>query len=316
MHCWFLPLARRRIETAQAQDGQYLRPSDPAYFVGEKHESFYKLYCCYYYTFLWSLIMLFLVFPFNESPKGANVASTFQRKLAVECIFCSACIRFVECCPQEGLTEKLWIGLENFVFDWLINADRDFCMEGMIHYWSQLDSMDMEVDLQTRILPPQPVKIAGKFASALMAIYIGGAINYVAVSEALGVSPSVVAARLNLCLGLMNKYQLELEPQLEALVGRKPWSKFMNADNQYLAIDFLDKLLCYDHQDRLTAKEAMQRTAGCGHRKYEKNNAWEISGYFRQTIVRGKSVGISVGNPWEPVSHEVFSLVTISVGNP
>ncbi|KAG6481412.1 hypothetical protein ZIOFF_058013 [Zingiber officinale] len=27
----FLPLARRRIETAQAQDGQYLRPSDPAY---------------------------------------------------------------------------------------------------------------------------------------------------------------------------------------------------------------------------------------------------------------------------------------------
>ncbi|KAK9061896.1 hypothetical protein SSX86_019080 [Deinandra increscens subsp. villosa] len=62
----------------------------------------------------------------------------------------------------------------------------------------------------------------------------------------------------------LNKYQLELEPQLEALVGRhsrKPWSKFMNADNQHLvspeAIDFLDKLLRYDHQDRLTAKEAM-----------------------------------------------------------
>ncbi|KAL4585791.1 hypothetical protein LXL04_010417 [Taraxacum kok-saghyz] len=94
-----------------------------------------------------------------------------------------------------------------------------------------------------------------------------------------------------------------------------------------ISIGFLDKLLCYDHQDRLTAKEAMQRTTGCGHSgvekmkiqclegKYEKNNAWEISGYFRQTIVRGKSVGISVGNPWEPVSHEVFSLVTISVGN-
>ncbi|GAA0146188.1 scaffold/adaptor protein [Lithospermum erythrorhizon] len=27
----FLPLARRRIETAQVHDGQYLRPSDPAY---------------------------------------------------------------------------------------------------------------------------------------------------------------------------------------------------------------------------------------------------------------------------------------------
>uniref|UniRef100_M4F6U6 non-specific serine/threonine protein kinase n=1 Tax=Brassica campestris TaxID=3711 RepID=M4F6U6_BRACM len=46
--------------------------------------------------------------------------------------------------------------------------------------------------------------------------------------------------------------------------SRKPWSKFINADNQHLvspeAIDFLDKLLWYDHQDRLTAKEAMVRS--------------------------------------------------------
>ncbi|CAN7072664.1 unnamed protein product [Brassica oleracea var. botrytis] len=62
----------------------------------------------------------------------------------------------------------------------------------------------------------------------------------------------------------LNKYQLELDAQLEALVGRhsrKPWSKFINADNRHLvspeAIDYLDKLLRYDHQDRLTAKEAM-----------------------------------------------------------
>ncbi|XP_073038643.1 casein kinase II subunit alpha-2-like isoform X2 [Primulina eburnea] len=82
----------------------------------------------------------------------------------------------------------------------------------------------------------------------------------------------------------LHKYRLELDAQLEALVGRyakcnckqsnwhfirtnsrlhsrKPWSKFINADNQHLvspeAIDFLDKLLRYDHQDRLTAKEAM-----------------------------------------------------------
>ncbi|CAI9777171.1 unnamed protein product [Fraxinus pennsylvanica] len=62
----------------------------------------------------------------------------------------------------------------------------------------------------------------------------------------------------------LNKYHLELDPQLEALVGRhsrKPWSRFINSDNQHLvspeAIDFLDKLLRYDHQDRLTAKEAM-----------------------------------------------------------
>ncbi|GFP83919.1 casein kinase ii subunit alpha-1 [Phtheirospermum japonicum] len=62
----------------------------------------------------------------------------------------------------------------------------------------------------------------------------------------------------------LSKYHLELDPQLDALVGRhsrKPWSRFFNPDNQHLispeAIDFLDKLLRYDHQDRITAKEAM-----------------------------------------------------------
>ncbi|GJT97355.1 casein kinase II subunit alpha [Tanacetum coccineum] len=62
----------------------------------------------------------------------------------------------------------------------------------------------------------------------------------------------------------LQRYLLELDPQLTALVGRhsrKPWTKFVNADNQHLAlpeaIDFLDKLLRYDHQERPTAKEAM-----------------------------------------------------------
>ncbi|KAA8522606.1 hypothetical protein F0562_013033 [Nyssa sinensis] len=62
----------------------------------------------------------------------------------------------------------------------------------------------------------------------------------------------------------LSKNRLELDPHLAALVGRhsrKPWTKFINADNQHLAvpeaIDFLDKLLRYDHQERATAKEAM-----------------------------------------------------------
>ncbi|KAL6888124.1 hypothetical protein ACP4OV_009150 [Aristida adscensionis] len=62
----------------------------------------------------------------------------------------------------------------------------------------------------------------------------------------------------------LNKYRIELDPQLEALVGRHsrtPWSKFINADNQHLvspeALDFFDKLLRYDHQDMLTSWEAM-----------------------------------------------------------
>ncbi|GJR77801.1 zinc finger, CCHC-type containing protein [Tanacetum coccineum] len=67
----------------------------------------------------------------------------------------------------------------------------------------------------------------------------------------------------------LQRYRLELDPHLVALVGRhsrKPWTKFINFDNQHLAVpeavDFLDKLLRYDHQERPTAKEAMQGIAG------------------------------------------------------
>lgn len=58
----------------------------------------------------------------------------------------------------------------------------------------------------------------------------------------------------------LNKYGIELDPQLEALIGRhsrKAWSRFVNAENQHLvspeATDFLDKLLRYDHQVRRKA---------------------------------------------------------------
>ena len=41
---------------------------------------------------------------------------------------------------------------------------------------------------------------------------------------------------------------------------RKPWTRFITSENQrYIsneAIDLLDKLLRYDHQERLTAREA------------------------------------------------------------
>jgi serine/threonine protein kinase len=46
-----------------------------------------------------------------------------------------------------------------------------------------------------------------------------------------------------------------------ASYSRKPWSRFITQESQrYIsneAIDFLDHLLRYDHQERLTAKEAM-----------------------------------------------------------
>ncbi|KAF9603439.1 hypothetical protein IFM89_036140 [Coptis chinensis] len=139
----FLPLARRRIETAQAQDGQYLRPSDPAY-----EQVLDSLAMVARHTPV-PLLEALLKWRESESPKGANDAATFQRKLAVECIFCSACIRFVECCPQEGLTEKLWSGLENFVFDWLINADR---VVSQFEYPSLVDLRSLLLDLVAQLL--------------------------------------------------------------------------------------------------------------------------------------------------------------------
>jgi casein kinase II subunit alpha len=55
--------------------------------------------------------------------------------------------------------------------------------------------------------------------------------------------------------GYLAKYGIELDAQLEQLVGRhsrKPWAKFVTPDNQHLvspeALDFLDRLLRYDHQ--------------------------------------------------------------------
>lgn len=62
----------------------------------------------------------------------------------------------------------------------------------------------------------------------------------------------------------LDKYSLELDPHFDGILGRhvrRPWQKFVTADNQHLvtpdAIDFLDKLLRYDHQQRITAREAM-----------------------------------------------------------
>ncbi|TLD33839.1 hypothetical protein PspLS_01408 [Pyricularia sp. CBS 133598] len=62
----------------------------------------------------------------------------------------------------------------------------------------------------------------------------------------------------------LDKYEIELDAQYDDILGRfqkKPWHSFVTAENQRFvsneAIDFLDKLLRYDHMERLTAKEAM-----------------------------------------------------------
>ncbi|VDP80498.1 unnamed protein product [Echinostoma caproni] len=61
------------------------------------------------------------------------------------------------------------------------------------------------------------------------------------------------------------KYEIKLDPRFNDILGRhtrKRWERFVNADNHHLvvseALDLLDRLLRYDHQDRLTAREAME----------------------------------------------------------
>ncbi|KAJ3229895.1 Casein kinase II subunit alpha [Chytriomyces hyalinus] len=62
----------------------------------------------------------------------------------------------------------------------------------------------------------------------------------------------------------LDKYGIDLDPHFDTVLSRyprKPWSRFINVDNErYIspeAIDFLDRLLRYDHQERLTPLEAM-----------------------------------------------------------
>ncbi|XP_075271527.1 casein kinase II subunit alpha-like isoform X1 [Opisthocomus hoazin] len=63
----------------------------------------------------------------------------------------------------------------------------------------------------------------------------------------------------------VDKYGIELDPRFNDILGRhsrKRWERFVHSENQHLvspeALDFLDKLLRYDHQARLTARDAME----------------------------------------------------------
>lgn len=63
----------------------------------------------------------------------------------------------------------------------------------------------------------------------------------------------------------LDKYNIELDPRFNDILSRhsrKRWERFVHSENQHLvspeALDFLDKLLRYDHYERLTAREAME----------------------------------------------------------
>lgn len=73
----------------------------------------------------------------------------------------------------------------------------------------------------------------------------------------------------------LEKYNLELDPYFDGILGRyskKPWTKFINKENQHLvseeALDFLDKCLRYDHTERILPTEAMQHPFFAPVREY------------------------------------------------
>ena len=62
----------------------------------------------------------------------------------------------------------------------------------------------------------------------------------------------------------IKQYDLRLDPAIESILSRyqrKPWTKFVNTYNKkYMSndsLDFVDRLLRYDHNKRLTPREAM-----------------------------------------------------------
>eukprot|EP00320_Phaeocystis_rex_P020818 CAMPEP_0119070628 /NCGR_PEP_ID=MMETSP1178-20130426/42850_1 /TAXON_ID=33656 /ORGANISM="unid sp, Strain CCMP2000" /LENGTH=342 /DNA_ID=CAMNT_0007052481 /DNA_START=97 /DNA_END=1125 /DNA_ORIENTATION=+ len=101
----------------------------------------------------------------------------------------------------------------------------------------------------------------------------------------------------------LDKYNLELDPQFDGILGRhtrKPWTKFITSENQHLvtpeAIDLLDKLLRYDHQERLSPVEAMQ------HLYFAPVRAKEGATGSPPTGAGGAAPPLSDGQPQEQTS--------------
>ena len=63
----------------------------------------------------------------------------------------------------------------------------------------------------------------------------------------------------------VEKYNVTLDSHYDDILGqhpKKPWTKFINQQNESLvseeALDLLDKMLRYDHAERITPKDAME----------------------------------------------------------
>eukprot|EP01017_Pseudomicrothorax_dubius_P029632 TRINITY_DN3619_c0_g1_i1.p1 TRINITY_DN3619_c0_g1~~TRINITY_DN3619_c0_g1_i1.p1 ORF type:complete len:346 (+),score=101.08 TRINITY_DN3619_c0_g1_i1:66-1103(+) len=65
-------------------------------------------------------------------------------------------------------------------------------------------------------------------------------------------------------MSYLKKYKIELDTRFEGVLAhqpKRPWTKLVTPYNQHLAnpaaLDLIDKMLVYDHGERITAKEAL-----------------------------------------------------------
>jgi len=122
----------------------------------------------------------------------------------------------------------------------------------------------------------------------------------------------------------LNKYKLTLDPQYEGLIGtypRKAWKKFVTAENQHLcseeALDLLDKLLVFDHQKRVTAKEAMAHAyfAPVRKKEAEQDKEKESNKSTDENKTNGSS-SVSNGNAAAPAPVTTSSTSTTPAATP
>merc|ERR1712154_404182 len=85
-------------------------------------------------------------------------------------------------------------------------------------------------------------------------------------------------------MGYIKQYDLRLDPAIESILSRyqrKPWTKFVNNYNKkYMSnesLDFVDRLLRYDHNKRLTPREAMAHSYFKPVREYHQQKKSELA---------------------------------------
>uniref|UniRef100_A0A0G4H9Y7 non-specific serine/threonine protein kinase n=1 Tax=Chromera velia CCMP2878 TaxID=1169474 RepID=A0A0G4H9Y7_9ALVE len=76
----------------------------------------------------------------------------------------------------------------------------------------------------------------------------------------------------------LDRYHLELDPHFDDILGRhsrKAWAKFVTPENQHLVsnefLDLIDKMLVYDHAERVLPREAMEHPYFAAVREEERN---------------------------------------------